>query len=285
MEEPAKKQAFAWQPLTAKGVAAFAGASFGRLWAVQLVFALAAAATVAWVLAESWFPPIRQAIRALPARGEIRSGQLSWAGASPQKLAENRFLSLAVDLNHDGLVRSPAHVQLEFGTNDFKMLSLLGTLHGRYPRGWILSFNQPELEPWFGAWGPPILALVAGGTVVGLFVCWAGLASLYFLPAWLIGFFANRNLGLGASWRLSGAALMPGCLLLTTALFFYGLSLLDVVHLLVAVGLHLLVGWIYVVAAALASPRHPAVADVRPNPFVPGPESKKPPPEAPAARE
>jgi hypothetical protein len=93
MDAPAEKPALAWQPLTARGVAAFAGASFGRLWSVQLVCALLAAATVVWGVAECWFPTIRKAIRKLPPQGEIRSGRLSWPEASPQNPAENRFLS------------------------------------------------------------------------------------------------------------------------------------------------------------------------------------------------
>src|SRR5262249_54115782 len=121
MDTPADKPAFAWQPLTPRGVAAFAGATFGRLWCVQLGFALLAGATIAWVLAEAWFPTIRKAILELPAQGEIRSKQLSWSADSPTRLAENRFLSLAVDLNHEGLVRSPAHVQVEFGSNEVRV--------------------------------------------------------------------------------------------------------------------------------------------------------------------
>jgi len=273
MDAPADKPAFAWQPLTGRGVAAFAGATFGRLWVVQLVFALLAAATVAWVVAQAWFPTVRKAIRELPAQGEIRAGRLSWPTGSPQTLAENRFLSLAVDLKQERLVRSPAHVQVEFGENDLRVISLLGTIQRHYPRGWIIAFNQPDLEPWFGAWAPAILAMVIGAVVTGLFVSWAVLASIYFLPAWLLAFFANRHLDAPRAWRLCGAALMPGCLLLTAVLFFYGLSLLDVVHLLVATALHFLVGWVYVVVGVLASPGHPA-AGTPTNPFVPPPESK-----------
>ena len=269
MDALAEKPGFAWQPLTARGVASFARATFGRLWCVQLVFALIAAATVVWFLAEDWFPTIRTAIREMPSQGEIRSSTLSWSGNSPQRLGESRFLSLVVDLNHEGSARSPAHVQVEFGRSDFRMISLLGSLEGHYPKGWIVSFSRQQLEPWFGAWAPAILAIAALAVVGGLMLSWAVLSTVYFLPAWLMSFFANRHLCPGGAWRLSGAALMPGCLFLTCTLFFYGLSLLDLVHVIVAAALHLLVGWVYLVAGVLALPTHPDVTGIRPNPFAP----------------
>ena len=113
-----------------------------------------------------------------------------------------------------------------------------------------------------------ILAAVAGMVIAGLLLAWAGLASLYFLPVWVLGFFANRDLSLGGSWRLAGAAVLPGALILTTALFFYGLGALDPVRFLVAVALHLVIGWIYLLLAALKLRLHPAVIGPK-NPFVP----------------
>ena len=268
MELPAAKSEIAWQPLTARGVAAFARASLGRLLVVQFVFALLAAATVVWFLHEAWFPIVRAAIKELPVQGEIRSGKLDWRGDSPSSLAEGRFLALVVDLNHEGQARSPAHVQVEFGKTDVKVFSILGFAFVTYPHGWIMAFNRTELEPWWGAWAPDILAIVAGLVVVGLMLGWALLATLYALPVWLVGFFANRDLTWPGSWRLAGAALMPGALLLTAAIFFYGLGALDPVRLIVAAALHVVVGWGYVLASPLCLPRHPAVPAAPANPFV-----------------
>jgi len=148
---------------------------------------------------------ITQAIKQLPTEGEIRSGRLTWNGDSPVSLAENRFLAVAVDLKHEGQARSPAQVAIEFGERDFKIYSLLGYIEVRYsPKSWI-GFNRTEATPWWGAWAPPILGIVAILVIISLLPCWAILATLYAGPAWLVGFFANRNLNLGASWRLSGA--------------------------------------------------------------------------------
>ena len=83
MNASVDKAQFAWQPLTVRGVAAFARASLGRLLLVQFIVALLAAGTVVWFLHKAWFPTIGEAIRQLPPQGEIRSGRLDWQGPTP----------------------------------------------------------------------------------------------------------------------------------------------------------------------------------------------------------
>ena len=258
---------FAWQPLTVRGVAVFASATLGRLLLVQLVIALLAAGTVVWFVHKAWFPTIDEAIRALPPAGEIRSGRLDWSGPSPECLAEGRFLAIVVDLDHSGEARSPAQVQVEFGRQDFKVYSLFGYIRSAYPQSRTVAFNQPDLEPWWGAWAPPILAMVAGLVVAGLMVSWACLATVYCLPVWLIGFFTDRECSLGGSWRLAGAALMPGALLMCAAILTYGWGAFDLVRLAVAGAVHVMVGWVYLVISPLCLPRHP-MASAKANPFV-----------------
>src|SRR5690349_12436639 len=214
---------FAWQPLTPRGVAAFAHARLGRLFLVQLIFAVLAAGAIAWTLYTGWFRMITVAIDKLPPQGQIRGGALMWEGDSPQTLAENRFLAITIDLKHEGEARSPAHVQIEFGRAYVKVFSLFGFVEAAYPRGYAIAFNRPELVPWWGAWTPPLLALIVGGVIVALFLIWALLASIYCWVAWLFAFFANRHLKLPQSWRLSGAALMPGALLMAVTIVLYGL--------------------------------------------------------------
>ena len=262
-----EKAQFAWQPLTVRGVAAFASATLGRLLLVQFIVALLAAGLVVWFVHKAWFPTIGEAIRNLPSAGEIRSGRLEWPGPSPKRLAEGRFLALVVDLDHTGEARSPAQVQAEFGRQDFKVFSLFGYVQSAYPRDCTVAFNQTELGPWWGAWAPPILAIVAGLVVTGLMMIWACLATLYCLPVWLIGFFADRDCSLGGSWRLAGAALMPGSLLMCAAFLTYGWGALDLVRLTMAGAVHLVVGWLYLAVSPLYLPRHPdATANI--NPFV-----------------
>jgi hypothetical protein len=267
MSESVEKAPVAWQPLTPRGIAAFACAPLRRLLLVQFIVALMAAASVVWFLHHAWFPTIGVAIRQLPPQGELRSGRLEWQGSTPSRLAEGRFLALVVDPDHGGEARSPAHVQVEFGRTDCKVFSLFGYVQAAYPPSWVVAFNRSELQPWWGAWAPPILAIVAGMVVMSLMLTWACLATLYFLPAWLVGFFGNRELSLCGSWRLAGAALMPGALLLCGTIFLYGWGALDVVRLAVAAAVHLIMGWVYLFVSLLRLPRQP-VATAEGNPFA-----------------
>ena len=72
-------------------------------------------------------------------------------------------------------------------------------------------------------------------TAGGLLVSWWILATIYFLPVWLLGFFANRDLNFRQSWRLAGAALLPGALLLAAGIVLYDFGAVD----LGAIRLHL----------------------------------------------
>jgi hypothetical protein len=247
--DPEHVQPLAWQPLTPAGVAAFAGASFRRLWLIQLAVAILIAAMVLWFLSTNWFPVIRAAIRQLPAAGAIRSGRLVLEADAPVKLAENRFLALACDPRHEGLARSPAHLQLELGEQDMVLLSTLGVIQFPYPRSHAIACNREDLEPWWGAWSPAILALTALAVLFGLMLSWAVFALAYAPAAWLIGFFANRELTFGGSVRLCGAALMPGAVFMLLMILLYGFGAMDVLKLLIGTVAHFLIGWVYVLAA------------------------------------
>lgn len=268
MDAPVEKLPCAWQPLTWRGVAAFAPASLGRLLLLQFLVAALAAGTSIWFLQTACFSVVNEALRSLPAQGEVRSGVLDWRGRSPLRLADNHFLALVIDLNHTGAIRSPAHFQAEFGQNDVTIISLAGNLRLAYPRNSVVAFNRGGLEPWWGAWRPALLVLVAVLVTGGLLLTWALLATFYCIPAWLAGFLAHRDLNLSGSWRLAGAALMPGALLLTGGLLVYGLGALDLIQLTVVCAAHLVIGWAYLLAGALALPRRPTGAALPPNPFA-----------------
>ena len=257
----------AWEPLTPRGVASFARASLGRLLVVQLVFGLLAAAAVVWFLSDGWFPTVREAIRQLPSDGSIHGGRLDWRGDSPRLLAEGSLLALSVDLKHLGDIRSPAQVQIEFGQNSVYIYSLFGYTELRYPKGWVIALNRNDLEPWWGAWELTILCAAFAAVVAGLMVSWAIIATVYWLPAWVVAYYGNRELTLWGGWRLAGAALMPGALLLTTSILFFDFDVLDLVRLAVAAGAHLMLGWIYLFVSPMFLPRIPEAAAIRRNPF------------------
>ena len=257
----------AWQPLTPRGVAAFAHAGWRRLLLVQSIVALLVALVVMWQLATGWFPTISAAIDRLPEKGEIRAQQLDWHGDSPLMLAEGRCLALTVDLEHVHGLRSLAHVQVEFGRETFVIRSLFGYIEGRYPAGWVIAFNETELSPRWGAWKPVLLVGVGVTAGLGVMFSWWLLATVYFMPVQLVGRFVNRDLIPSRSWRLSGAALMPGAVLMIAALVLYGVGSMDLVQLLFATGAHFVVGWIYLFLSLLFVPSAGS-ASSRGNPFA-----------------
>ncbi|HWY75773.1 MAG TPA: hypothetical protein VN281_09150 [Verrucomicrobiae bacterium] len=265
----------AWEPLTPQGVAAFASGSFGRLFLVQLIVAVLATVVVVWVLHADWFPVIREAVRQLPDKGEVRNAQLDWHGTSPARLAGNHKLGFSVDLTHSGTGARDAQLQVEFGRADVRVYLLVHYWVIEYPDGWRIAFNRTELEPWWGAWEPGLLAITAGLVFVGLLVVWTGLATLYCVPTWLIAFFENRDLNLRQSWRLSGAALMPGAMFLTAGILSYGLNVVDLLQLAVLGGLHVMIGWIYLALSPLFLARNPAASNSGRNPFAKRPTGSK----------
>jgi len=258
---------FAWEPLTPRGAASFARAKLGRLLLVQFIVALLGAASVVWFFDDGCFPVIDAAIKNLPAAGEIRSGKLDWHGDSPQLLAEGKFLAFDVDLNHSRQIHSTADIQIEFGKDSIRIFSLVpGYSEFFYVPDRPAPFNRTELEPLWGAWGTDILFIAAAAVTVVLLASWWLLATLYFLPVWLLGFYANRDMNFRTSWKLSGAALMPGALLMAAGILLYDFGFLDLVSLGFVFAAHFALGWIYLLLSQLFLPRIPEMKS-KGNPF------------------
>ena len=263
--EPANPAA--WQPLTFRGVAAFAAARTGRLWLVQLGVAVLIAASVLFFLSRAWWPMIAGAIHALPDQGFLRGGQLAWAGDDPVILSESPWLAFVVDTENTREPGQIADVQLELGEAEVRCRALLGVLALPYPDDWEIGVNRPELEPWWGAWQPILLAGVALLVVAALFAQWFVLACFYAPVVWLVAFFADRAACWRACWRVAGAALMPGALLMGGAIVLYGAGQLTLIHLALALALHLVVGWVYLIGAPLCLSREQPAGPTSKNPF------------------
>jgi len=258
---------FAWEPLTPRGVASFARAKISRLLLVQFIIALLAAASVVWFFDKCCFPTISAAIQKLPATGEIRSGKMDWHDDSPQLLAEGKFLAFDIDLDHSGQIHSTADAQIEFGRDSIRIFSLLpGYWEIFYVPNRAAPFNRTELEPLWGAWEAEILFIAGVAVTVGLLLIWWLLATVYFLPVWILGFFANRDLNFRASWKLCGAALLPGALMMAAGVLLYGFGFLDLVQLGLLVAAHFALGWIYLLLSQVFLPRI-SETKVKGNPF------------------
>ena len=266
----------AWQPLTFGGVASFAHARPQRLLAVELAVASLVAASVVWCLSLTWFADVRLAITRLPDQAALRQGQLEWPEGEPVRLVESAFLSILVDPDNRSDVNLTSDLQVEWGRDEWRIRSLFG--HGyvplRYPTGWSLPLNRAALQPWWGAWQWVILAGFAVAVVVGLLLQWAALAVLYLAPVRLAVFFLDREVSRAGCWRLASAALMPGAVVMSGAILLYGMHRLPLVGLLLAVILHLLVGWVYLLIAPFKLPKKAAaLAAEKSNPFAPTSEN------------
>lgn len=269
----APKPPLAWQPLTPRGVAAFAPATCNRILLVQLIVALLAGATILWFLSTGWFPTVREAIQQLPETGAIQGLELHSPRESASPLAESRFLAFIVNVADGGNTPSRADLRVEFHQKNIQLCSVIGCLVLDYPTNH--EFNRPELEPLWGAWEPILLGLFFVATVAFLFLCWTVLATLYFPFVRALAYFKDRQLTLAGSWRIAAAALMPGALLLTLGLFLYGLGVLDLIGLVLLIGLHVIAPWIFLILSPLTLPRVAAALPPSANPFAAPP----PPPE------
>jgi hypothetical protein len=259
---------FAWEPLTPRGVAAFARATSSRLFLVQFIVALLAAVSVVWFLHDGCFPIVSAAIQNLPAAGEVRSARLDWRDDSPELLSEGRFIAFDVDLNHSGKIHPLADVQIEFGGETVRVFSLPGYSEWNYPRGYIIPFNRTDLEPQWGAWAMELLFMAGAVLVIGFMLGWWLLATIYFIPVWVLGFFTNRDLSFRQSWRLAGAALMPGALLMAASVLLYNSGFLNFVSLIFIFAANLVLGWIYLFLSLLFLSRSSSALS-KGNPFTP----------------
>jgi hypothetical protein len=75
-------------------------------------------------------------------------------------------------------------------------------------------------------------------------------------------------LNLRAGWKLAGAALMPGALLMTAGIGLYGLGAFDLVKFLAVGVAHIIVTWAYLFAAAFYTPKTPLSGPAAKNPFA-----------------
>jgi hypothetical protein len=254
------------EPFTPRGVAAFARAAVRRLFVAQFILAFLAAAAVAYFLHNACFPAVQAAIDNLPSTAQIQSGRLAWSGG-PQMLADGRFLAFDVDPDHSGQVRSTtADIQVEFGRDTVRVISLFGYADFFYPSAESAPFNQPQLDPLWKAWRGGILFLIAAATFVILPAIWWLLAVIYFLPVWLLGFVTNRDLNLPASLKLSCSALLPGALLMIAAIVLYAAGILNLVTFCFVFAAHFILHWLYLLFGLLFVPRA-TTATPKENPF------------------
>ena len=146
--------------------------------------------------------------------------------------------------------------------------SALGSLEFDYSRQSALDLSRSHLEPWWGAWRPVVLVVAGLAVAAGLLLVWSGLAWIYAPAAKLVAWFCDRRLSWPGAWRLAGAALLPGAVLMALGLVLYGWQwwmFLDLVIL--ELSIYWPVGFTPLAAPAFA-PRLVSAEEIR-NPFHP----------------
>lgn len=245
----------AGQPLTFAGVAAWSRAGWGRLLVAQAIVGTLSVVSVVWFLSARWGPVFEESIGRLPDEGEIQNGVLRWHGPGAVQLGANKFLSISVDIENSDETGAAADLQCELGWNELRVQSILGYIPIGYPEGWIIGLSRLEVEPWWGAWRPAVVAGISAGVFAGLILSWAVLASLYSVPARLIAFYLDRALDWPGAWQMSAAALFPGALLMMTAIGAYSTQRIGLLQLILALPIHLALGWVYLAGALVFLPR------------------------------
>ncbi len=268
--EPPAAAPVARQPLSFGGVAAFSQAPWRRLFLAQALAALLCAASAVWFLGHCYAPVITQEIQKMPEGAGLAGGQL--AGLPGMAISENKFLSLAITADDAADLDQSADVQIALRRDHLEISSLLssalGSLEFDYGNQSALDLSRSRLEPWWGAWRPVVLVGAGLAVAVWLLLLWATLAWIYSPAAKLVAWFCDRRLSWPGAWRLACAALLPGAVLLALGLLFYGWQMVDIFGLGYFWTVHLLVGWVYVLAAPAFAPRLFSPKEIR-NPFRP----------------
>ena len=266
--EGAERSPAPWQPFTFGGVAAFASARLARLLAAELAAALLVAASTIWLLHRAYCPIILQAIQKMPETARVADGALQ--GVPDTLMAESPFLAIVAKPQAGGEIGQDADLQIQLRQNDVCTGSVFWPDWGwefAYGRGTNFNLARSNLEPWWSAWQPVLLAGAGTAVILVLFLVWAVLAAIYAVPAKVIAWYGDRYLTWGGAWRLASAALLPGALMMAGAMLLYGWSAIDLVGLSFFMTIHIVVGWIYLVGGACKATRL-FPDDSKRNPFT-----------------
>ena len=256
--EPARPRTpLAWQPITPRGVAAFAHAKWSRLLVISALMALLAAGAITWFIGSAWAPVVAAAIENLPDTGQIEHAQLVSPRASPEPLATNPFLGIGVDIQARSNANAGTDTYVKFQRTEVLLCSFLGCATVYYPRGWSIQFNRPQLVPWWGAWKTMLLTLIFVGAALVLFLVWLALGLLYTPVAWLTALIRKRKLTGHQAWRLATASNLPGASLFTLALLLYFLGPLGLAPFCFLALAHVVPAWIYVILCPAYVPDAP----------------------------
>jgi hypothetical protein len=261
----------AWQPLTPRGIAAFAHASGARSFSVQFIVASIVVATCLWFVSHQLFPVITDAIQALPGESAVQNGRWITTNDTPRRLAGNRWLEIILDRDHRGGITGAADLSVILTARSFRFCGVLGCFELPHEGGYTFTISRGELGPMWEAWRQPAHAILAVSIFLFLFVSWwvLGLGATALVK--LIAFFSDRQVTWSGSWRVGNAALLPGALVVAVGIAFYALNAIDLFQLGLFYALHLICDVLFVVGAPAFLPKLTPIERAK-NPFDTAPK-------------
>lgn len=267
-DEPGSGIRLLWHPFTPKGVAGAARAPRWQLWIALGLTAALSLLSVFHFLTRCWTPVIEEAIDHLQDGGFIRNGILQPGGQKTDTiLASKPHLAIALDWTAAGARDQASDVRVILQIDKALVCSLFGCATISYRQLGDMAVGRSETGAWWRAWRPTIYSAIALTQLFFLIFSWWLLTIIY---AWAIRFFAfylDRDVDFAGAARVAQAALIPGALWLTTAVYFHAQGWLNLFGLLIVLVMHVPVGWIY---AGLACRNLPQRPDALPaNPFKP----------------
>ena len=256
-------------PLTFGGVAAYSRAGLS-----QCVFRFAAWAAVCavlwvWSIDRAWLPAVELALGKLPERASFHAGRLAWHTPHPIVLANDHFLSLIVNPGDEATVDRTADIQIELGSLEVRCRSFLGWIYLPFPATLEGDFGRDTALPWWGAWKPSLLAVLALMIGFTMLLSWIVVGTLCTGPALMIARILGKPATVPQVWRTCVAALLPGEGLVTLAVVSYACNRISMLLLLVFWAGHWLVGWIYLIGGISSFAKGPTPPKVvtGSNPF------------------
>lgn len=238
------------------------------LWVLLGATALIAGVIFAWALHRTWLPVVRTAVSNWPGVVRCQQGRFEFPTDRPRLLAEGHDLALVLDPRHEGTIRAPAWVQVQWGTATIRVLGPFGEWEGRYPQGWTFERDPASARATWEAWEPVVLVGLALAVAGLLLLAWPVLAALYWPALSLVAGVLGKQAQGRLLWRIGLVAQLPGAWFMIASLFGFGTGWLNPLRLLVAFGLHWVLTWTCLAGLVLCLPGRGRKDAIAANPFA-----------------
>lgn len=238
------------------------------LWILGVATALIAGVAFAWALQRTWLPVVRVAVSNWPGLVRCQQGRFEFPTDQPRLLAEGHDLALILDPRHDGTIRTPAWVQVQWGISTLRLRGPLGEWEARFPRGWTFERDPASARATWEAWEGVLLVGLALTAAVSLLLAWPVLATVYWPGLSLVARLLGKQAQGRVLWRIGLLAQLPGAWFMIASLFGFGSGWLNLLRLLVAFGLHWILTWGVLAGLVLCLPRRARTVASPANPFA-----------------